>query len=145
MLRGFGCAGCGALSSSSMISLHSSMHSSQMYTPGPATSFRTCSCVFPQKEHFRRSRSSPDLNMLRLLVAPALPPAPLASRLDHVVNEPVLLRLGGAHPEVALRVPLDPLQGLPGVLVQNLGDHRADHPFPTRRSPSVLLPAPAVP
>src|SRR3954451_13951181 len=46
-------------SSSSMISLHRSMHSSQMYTPGPAISFLTCFCDFPQKEHFSRSPPSP--------------------------------------------------------------------------------------
>src|SRR3954447_23152872 len=40
----------GAVSSSSMISLQRSMHSSQMYTPGPAISFLTCRCDFPQKE-----------------------------------------------------------------------------------------------
>src|SRR6266516_236303 len=46
-------------SSSSMISLQRSMHSSQMYTPGPAMSFLTCFCDFPQKEHFSRSPPSP--------------------------------------------------------------------------------------
>src|SRR5690606_26312637 len=46
-------------SSSSMISLHSSMHSSQMYTPGPAMSFLTCFCDLPQNEHFNRSPPSP--------------------------------------------------------------------------------------
>ncbi len=35
-----------------MISLQSSMHSSQMYTPGPAINLRTCSCDLPQKLHF---------------------------------------------------------------------------------------------
>ena len=40
-----------------MISLHRSMHSSQMYTPGPAISFFTCFWLFPQKEHFSRSDS----------------------------------------------------------------------------------------
>src|SRR5258708_12975914 len=37
------------------------MHWSQMYTPGPATSLRTCSCPLPQKEQrvwrLRSSRS----------------------------------------------------------------------------------------
>ena len=33
-----------------MISLQRSMHSSQMYTPGPAISFLTCRCDLPQKE-----------------------------------------------------------------------------------------------
>src|SRR6476661_1003806 len=42
-----------------MISLHRSMHSSQMYTPGPAISFLTCFWLFPQKEHFSRSPPSP--------------------------------------------------------------------------------------
>src|SRR6478736_9000178 len=42
-----------------MISLHRSMHSSQMYTPGPAMSLRTCFWLFPQKEHFSRSPPSP--------------------------------------------------------------------------------------
>src|SRR5690349_21803833 len=42
-----------------MISLHRSMHSSQMYTPGPAMSFLTCFWDFPQKEHFSRSPPSP--------------------------------------------------------------------------------------
>src|SRR5579875_2382312 len=45
--------------SSSMISLHRSMHSSQMYTPGPAISFFTCFWLFPQNEHLSRSPVSP--------------------------------------------------------------------------------------
>src|SRR5664280_107699 len=43
-----------------MMSLHSSMHSSQMYTPGPAINFLTCFCDFPQKLHFTRSPPSPN-------------------------------------------------------------------------------------
>src|ERR1039458_9838367 len=43
-----------------MMSLHSSMHSSQMYTPGPAISFFTCFCDLPQKLHFTRSPPSPN-------------------------------------------------------------------------------------
>src|SRR3954452_19407482 len=46
-------------SSSSMISLQRSMHSSQMYTPGPAMSFLTCFWLFPQNEHLSRSPLSP--------------------------------------------------------------------------------------
>src|SRR6478735_10102088 len=42
-----------------MISLHRSMHSSQMYTPGPAMSFLTCFWLLPQKEHLSRSPPSP--------------------------------------------------------------------------------------
>src|SRR5690606_8591972 len=52
-----------SLSSSSMISLHNSMHSSQMYTPGPAISFLTCSCTLPQNEHLSWPFSSPNLNI----------------------------------------------------------------------------------
>src|SRR5262249_41795900 len=39
--------------SSAMMSLQSPMHSSQMYTVGPAMSFFTSFCDFPQKEHLR--------------------------------------------------------------------------------------------
>src|SRR6201992_4113064 len=42
-----------------MISLQRSMHSSQIYTPGPAMSFLTCFWLFPQNEHFSRSPPSP--------------------------------------------------------------------------------------
>src|SRR5207248_6955867 len=42
-----------------MISLQRSMHSSQMYTPGPAMSFLTCFWLFPQNEHFSKSPPSP--------------------------------------------------------------------------------------
>src|SRR3974390_12466 len=52
-------SGAGTASSSSMISLQRSMHSSQMYTPGPAMSFLTCFWLFPQNEHFSRSPPSP--------------------------------------------------------------------------------------
>ena len=49
-----------SVSSSSMISLQRSMHSSQMYTPGPAMSFLTCFCDLPQNEHFSSSPVSPN-------------------------------------------------------------------------------------
>src|SRR5262245_15386937 len=42
-----------------MISLHRSMHSSHMYTPGPAISFLTCFWLLPQNEHLSRSAPSP--------------------------------------------------------------------------------------
>jgi len=42
------------------------MHSSQMYTPGPAMSFFTCFWLFPQNEHFSRSEVSPMRATLRL-------------------------------------------------------------------------------
>src|SRR5579859_6725254 len=55
-----------------MISLHRSMHSSQMYTPGPAMSFFTCFCDFPQNEHLSRSPPSP-IRATYVLPAPGAP------------------------------------------------------------------------
>src|SRR6185312_793061 len=60
-----------------MISLHRSMHSSQMYTPGPAMSFLTCFWDFPQNEHFSRSAPSP----IRVTVD-LLPVRPRMGRID---------------------------------------------------------------
>src|ERR1700730_8214376 len=95
----------GAESSSSMISWQRSMHSSQMYTPGPAISFLTCRWDLPQKLH-----SSCSLESVGLAIA-FLPPAarrlPSESELvlrDHPVDDAVLLGLLGAHEVVALGV-----------------------------------------
>src|SRR3546814_735869 len=45
---------CGlAWTSSRMMSLHRSTHSSQMYTEGPAMSLRTSCSLLPQKEQYR--------------------------------------------------------------------------------------------
>src|ERR1700683_1744961 len=60
-----------------MISLQRSMHSSQMYTPGPAISFLTCFWLLPQKEHFSRSPPSP-IRATQLLLCPGPPPAAAA-------------------------------------------------------------------
>src|ERR1700755_2498117 len=93
-----------------MISLQRSMHSSQMYTPGPAMSFLTCFWLFPQNEHFSRSPPSP-MRATQFLLYMG-PPAPgrssrLASTLcvDTVLRNTVLrnsMRLdmarGGGHP-----------------------------------------------
>lgn len=38
---------------SAMISLHRSMHSMQIATPGTAINMSTCGCALPQKLHFR--------------------------------------------------------------------------------------------
>ena len=38
---------------SAMISLHRSMHSRQIATPGTAINMSTCGCALPQKLHFR--------------------------------------------------------------------------------------------
>src|SRR3989442_5845094 len=44
--------------SSAVILFQSSMHSSQMYTVGPAISFRTSFLLFPQNEHLQGSLPS---------------------------------------------------------------------------------------
>src|SRR5438093_12398945 len=99
-------------SSSSMISLQRSMHSSQMYTPGPAMSFLTCFWDFPQKEHFRRSESP---NLAMFSPSPGLDQAPILrgsgcrgskfrlhfSRREHLVDDAVFLGLLRGHDEVA--------------------------------------------
>src|SRR5215469_7990229 len=54
-----------------MISLQRSMHSSQIYTPGPAMSFLTCFWLFPQNEHFSKSPPSP-MRATQLLPLPVI-------------------------------------------------------------------------
>src|SRR4051795_5690685 len=56
--------------SSSMISWQRLMHSSQMYTPWPAISFRTCSWLFPQKEQ-RYGTLGPLVLLLEVVTVPA--------------------------------------------------------------------------
>src|SRR3954463_10326841 len=53
-----------------MISLQRSMHSSHMYTPGPAMSFLTCFWLLPQNEHFSRSPPSPMRAMVPAVLLP---------------------------------------------------------------------------
>src|SRR4051812_16783870 len=106
------------------MSLHSSMHSSQMYTDGPAISFFTCFCDLPQKLHFTRSLPSPNL-----AIAWSLPRSPAASghagRDGHggeltggedVVDQAVVLGLGRGEDEVPVGVAVDPLDRLAGVV-----------------------------
>src|SRR5918993_5914726 len=112
-----------------MISLQRSMHSSQMYTPGPAISFLTWRCDFPQK--LQRSCSLESVGLAISLLpldrsGRALDPVPRIEtpgapgragclglyRLDHPVYEVVLLRLLGGHEVVTLRVARDLLQRL---------------------------------
>src|SRR3954451_15980050 len=99
----------GPVSSSSMISLQRSMHSSQMYTPGPAISFLTWRCDFPQKE--QRSCSFESVGRAK----------GSSSMLgDHTVDDAVLLGLLRGHEVVALRVLLDLLDALAGVAGDDL-------------------------
>src|SRR5687768_15061357 len=136
-----------------MISLQRSMHSSQMYTPGPAISFLTCFCDLPQNEHFSRSPPSPNLAIWssplaqgcgRRLLERTCPPVPAATiflvlsllgardsqqllgclpALDDLVDDPVLLGLAGRHDEVAVGVAGDLLHVLAGVGGQDLVQH----------------------
>src|SRR5437588_12223746 len=105
----------GAVSSSSMISLQRSMHSSQMYTPGPAISFLTCLWDLPQK--LQRSCSLESVGRaIRFLLtgygqcAPgrSTPPYnPKRSRSvlrNDAVDDSVVLCLLGAHEVITLCV-----------------------------------------
>src|SRR5271166_4369761 len=111
----------GAESSSSMISLQRSMHSSQMYTPGPAISFLTCRWDLPQK-----LQSSCSLESVGLAISLALPQSdafhasPELVLRDHSIDDAVLPRLLRAHEVVALGVPANLLEVLVGVLGDDL-------------------------
>src|SRR3954451_16925311 len=128
----------GVVSSSSMISLQRSMHSSQMYTPGPAISFLTCFCDLPQKLHFKRSPPSPNF----ATVPPALSGDACDLRhcrelaiLEDFVDEPVVPRLVGAHDEVPVRVLRDLLHRLPAVV----GEDRVEQVAQPQDLPSLDL------
>src|SRR3954451_9106073 len=104
----------GVVSSSSMISLQRSMHSSQMYTPGPAISFLTCRWLFPQK--LQRSCSFPSL--ARATSSPCTRKVPfwLGPVDDDRVDDAVVLRFLGRHEVVAIHVAGDLLQVLTRVV-----------------------------
>src|SRR3954451_18862116 len=109
----------GAVSSSSMISLQRSMHSSQMKTPGPAISFLTWRWDLPQKE--QRSCSLESVGRATCVSLPFGLRARRASVLgDHPVDDAVLLGLLRAQEVVALRVLLDLVELLPGVVGDDL-------------------------
>src|ERR1700690_3034407 len=98
----------GATSSSSMISLQRSMHSSQMYTPGPAISFLTCRCDLPQKLHSSCSLESVGRAIVLGLGVPA--GGSRADHLvlrDHAVDDSVSGCFLGAHEIVTFGVGLD--------------------------------------
>src|SRR5215831_17888593 len=118
-----------------MISLQRSMHSSQMYTPGPAISFLTCFWLFPQKEHFSRSPPSPNFATGKAPF-PLGPSSVLARALgrryrgeltvgEDLVDDAVLLGLDAAHDEVTVGVLGHPVEGLARVEGQDLVEELA--------------------
>src|SRR5262249_37908351 len=118
------------------ISLQRSMHSSQMYTPGPAISFLTCFWLFPQNEHLRRSPPSPNFATGLPLPCPARERSADAGRCRHggplpagqdLVDDAVLPCFGRAHDEVAVRVTGDLLHRLLRVVREQLIEQLA-HP-----------------
>src|SRR5262249_30417214 len=106
-----------------MMSLQSSMHSSQMYTVGPAMSLRTSFWLLPQNEHFSVPPPSRDRAATLRLLAPGRrhhggfghrPWGGLGGNdLVHDLVFPGLLR---GHEEVAVGVALDLLHTLSGVV-----------------------------
>src|SRR5215208_2918236 len=105
-----------------MMSLHSPMHSSQMYTVGPAISFLTSFCALPQKEQVKEAPSRFSIGIVgRAYRDPRVGTRWLRlSRLlggdEDLVDQAVLPGLGRRHEVVAVGVPLDLLDGLAGVL-----------------------------
>src|ERR1700745_1594032 len=94
--------------SSGMMSLHSSMHSSQMNTDGPAMSLRTSCWLFPQKEQYN-SLSLEDLSAIQI---PAFDCSDTTLRarnplLQDFIDDSVFLGLLGREEVVALGVPGD--------------------------------------
>src|SRR5690606_291407 len=78
-------------------------------------SFLTCSWALPQKEHFSWPFSSPNLNIISPRGCGRLRSLP-----QHAVENAVLQGLLCGHVEVAVGIPLDPLDGLSGVPGQDV-------------------------
>src|ERR1043165_9359378 len=94
--------GRGAVSSWARISWQRSMHSSQMWTPGPAISFLTCRWLLPQKLQSSCSFPSDALAIGLLLDEFAGSGYPRRDRIispmhQHTIDEPVLLGLLRGH------------------------------------------------
>src|SRR2546430_17739519 len=94
-----------------MMSLQSSMHSSQMYTVGPAISLRTSFWLLPQNEHRRVPLPSRVRAIRSLLLGRQHERfADRARRRlgrDDFVDDSIVLRLLGGHEKVAIGVTLD--------------------------------------
>src|SRR5688572_3308663 len=116
-----------------MMSLHRPMHSSQMYTVGPAISFFTSFWDLPQKEQLRlppvglssRFRSMRLWSPLSILLVHGLRHLLRRQRRvllvgEDVVDQAVFLGLARAHEVIALGVVVDAVERLAGVLGQEL-------------------------
>src|SRR5262245_29125620 len=97
--------------SSRMMSLHSSMHSSQMNTDGPAMSFLTSCWLLPQNEQYSSFSPEEDFSDMELGALP---------RCQDFVHQTVLYRVFGPHEKVAVGVPGDGLHRLAGVPGEDL-------------------------
>src|SRR5262245_17566104 len=97
--------------SSRMMSLHSSMHSSQMNTDGPAMSFLTSCWLLPQNEQYSSFSPEEDFSDMELGALP---------RSQDFVHQAVLYRVFGSHEKVAVRVPGDGVHRLAGVAGEDL-------------------------
>src|ERR1044071_9841378 len=97
--------------SSRMMSLHSSMHSSQMKTDGPAISFLTSCWLLPQNEQY--SSFSPE-ELFSDMDLRALPCS------QYAIDQTVLYRVFAAHEEIALGIARNGLHRLAGVLGEDL-------------------------
>src|SRR5487761_2533951 len=98
--------------SSRMMSLHSSMHSSQMNTEGPAMSFLTSCWLLPQKEQYRSF--SPVF--FSVIYASFLRVGAIA---QHIVHQSVFHRFVRRHEIVPIGVARDRLHALTGVQSQH--------------------------
>src|SRR5207253_11454876 len=103
-----------------MRSSQSSMQSSQMWTVGPAISFRTSFWLLPQNEHRRVPLPSRGRAMRSLLLDRER--GGLAHRSgrrlrgDHFVDDSIFLGLLGGHEKVPIGVALDLVHALSGVV-----------------------------
>src|SRR5262245_8349106 len=111
-----------------MMSLQSSMHSSQMYTVGPAISLRTSFWLLPQNEHFSvpfvsrvRAMRPDSWNLLRLSLRRRQSRrlgdgTGRRLRRDHVVDDSIFLRLLRGHEKVPIGIALDLVHRLARVM-----------------------------
>src|SRR5690242_1030695 len=106
-----------------MMSLQSSMHSSQMKTDGPAISLRTSCWLFPQKEQYS-SFSPPTLSDI-----PAFATLVPSNRLSndrfgpvrqYLIHQAVRHRLGCRQEVITIRVFFNRFNLLAGVLREDL-------------------------